>query len=82
MDQYRRSFAEPSSRKPVWCWPNELPIEGEPADVVQVVETYNQWLRQSDLAKLLFYAALGVLVPAPVVDWCKEHLKNLRTVDV
>ncbi|MFQ5796172.1 MAG: haloalkane dehalogenase [Candidatus Bipolaricaulia bacterium] len=37
MNHYREPFKDPSSRKPVWRWPNELPIEGEPADVVEAV---------------------------------------------
>jgi len=35
------SLKESSSRKPLWRWPNELPIEGEPANVVEAVENYN-----------------------------------------
>ena len=31
MDHYREPYREEASRKPVWRWPNELPIEGEPA---------------------------------------------------
>ena len=43
----------------LWRWPNEVPIDGVPPDVTEVVETYNQWLQQSDLPKLLFYATPG-----------------------
>ena len=82
MNHYREPFLEPASRKPVWRWPNELPIEGEPADVVQIVETYNAYLQQSDLPKLLFHASPGAITPAPMVEWCKQNLKNLKTVDV
>jgi haloalkane dehalogenase len=39
MNHYREPFRDPASRKPVWRWPNELPIAGEPADVVKIVET-------------------------------------------
>ena len=82
MNHYREPYREPGSRKPLWRWPNELPIEGEPADVVEVVETYNRWLQQTDLPKLLFYGNPGGLIRAPVLQWCKQNLKDLRTVDI
>ena len=82
MRHYREPFREPSSRKPLWRWPNELPIEGEPANVVEAVENYNQWLQQTDLPKLLFYGHPGVIITAPVVEWCKRNLKQLKTVDI
>lgn len=82
MNTYRAPYLEPSSRKPVWRWPNEIPIEGEPADVMEAVATYNQKLQQSDLPKLLFYATPGALIQAPLVEWCRQNLSNLQTVDI
>lgn len=82
MNHYRGPFKEPSSRKPVWCWPNELPVAGEPPDIVEVVETYNQWIQRSEVPKLLFYATPGSLLPAPRVKWCQQNLKNLKTVNI
>ena len=82
MDRYREPFQEPESRKPVWRWPNEIPIEGEPADVVEAVATYNRWLQQTELPKLLFYARPGAIMQAPLVAWCRENLKNLQVVDL
>ncbi len=82
MNHYREPFKNPSSRKPVWRWPNELPIEGSPADVVTAVTAYNEWFQQSELPKLLFYATPGAILSEPIVKWCKKHLKNLKTVDI
>ena len=82
MDRYREPYQELASRKPVWQWPNELPIEGEPRDVIEAVVSYNQKLQQSGLPKLLFYATPGALIPGPMVEWCKANLKHLRTVDI
>ena len=56
MECYREPFKDPASRKSVWRWPNELPIEEEPKDIVATVEAYNQFLQKSDLPKLLFYS--------------------------
>lgn len=82
MNHYREPFREPGSRKPVWRWPNELPIEGEPADMVETVQSYNQWLQQTNLPKLLFYGNPGVLITAPVLEWCKQNVKRLEMVDI
>ena len=82
MERYREPFQEPGARKPVWRWPNELPIAGEPPDVVEAVARYNEWLKETELPKLLFYGSPGELVKAPVVKWCQENLRNLKTVDV
>ncbi len=50
--------------------------------MVETVTSYNQWLQQSDLPKLLFYGTPGGLVPPPMVEWSKQNLKNLKTVDI
>jgi haloalkane dehalogenase len=82
MDHYRAPFIDPPTRKPVWRWPNEIPIAGEPANVVAAVEAYNAKLQESDLPKLLFSCTPGALITAAGVAWCKENLKNLKVVDI
>ncbi|MEE8348955.1 MAG: haloalkane dehalogenase [Acidobacteriota bacterium] len=82
LDHYRKPFLETASRKPVWVWPNELPIEGEPEDVCRAVETFSEALQQSDIPKLLFHGDPGVLISAPIVQWSREHLKNLEVVNI
>jgi len=82
MDYYREPFLDPPSRKPLWRWPNEIPIEGEPADVTRAVDEYNQWLSNTDLPKLLFYAQPGFLITEPMVEWCRDNLGNLKMVDI
>ncbi len=82
MDRYREPFLDSSARKPLWRWPNEIPIAGEPPDVVELVGSYNRKLQQSDLPKLLFYATPGGILRAPMVEWCKSNLKHLKTIDL
>ena len=53
MERYREPFRDPASREPVYRWPNELPIGGEPADVTEIVGAYNAWLQETDVPKLL-----------------------------
>ena len=75
-------YIDPPTRKPVWRWPNEIPIAGEPANLVALVEEYNRKLQQSALPKLLFTVTPGALITAPVVDWCQQNLSNLKVVDL
>ncbi|MFQ5742182.1 MAG: haloalkane dehalogenase [Acidobacteriota bacterium] len=82
MRHYREPYTEPSSRKPLWRWPNEIPIEGKPADVAEAVEGYHRRLRRSELPKLLFCGDPGALNPAPMVEWCEQNLRALQTVSI
>ena len=82
MNNYRAPFIDSTSRKPIWRWPNEIPIENEPADVTEAVNNYNQKLQASDIPKLLFHATPGALIPAELVGWCQQNLKHLKTVDI
>ena len=82
MSRYREPFLEPKSRKPIWRWPNEIPIAGEPADVAAAVSDYNAKLQKSELPKLLLHATPGAVITAPLVDWCRKNLKQLKVVNV
>ena len=82
MNHYREPFTDPASRKPIWRWPNEIPIAGEPADVVEAVESYSRWLQSTELPKLLLYATPGAVITAQEVQWCQQHLKHLTTAAI
>ena len=72
MAVYRAPFAEPGeSRRPTVTWPRQIPIEGEPADVVEIVADYAAWLETSDVAKLLIVAEPGAILQGPVLDYCR-----------
>jgi haloalkane dehalogenase len=63
MDHYRQPFANPGEdRRPTLSWPRNLPIDGEPADVVSVVSDYSSWLADSDVPKLFINAEPGAVV--------------------
>ncbi len=79
---YASPYKNVQSRKPVRQWPCEIPIEGKPADVYEVVSNYNQKLQESQVPKLLFFATPGGLMDSRAVDWCKQNLKNLKVVDI
>jgi haloalkane dehalogenase len=63
MGHYRHPFANPGEdRRPTLSWPRNLPIDGEPPDVVAVVEDYGSWLAESDVPKLFINAQPGAVV--------------------
>ena len=82
MNHYRAPFLDPAHRQPVYRWPNEVPIAGAPADVHNIVASYNQWLQETDLPKLLFYATPGAIIMEPLVGWCQQFLSNLTMIDI
>ncbi|MHB1720610.1 MAG: haloalkane dehalogenase [Acidimicrobiales bacterium] len=58
MAEYRRPFARPGEdRRPTLTWPREIPVDGEPADVVEIVERYGAWLATSSHVRKLFVNA-------------------------
>jgi haloalkane dehalogenase len=81
-EHYRQPFKGFRDRKPVRQWPNEIPIDGSPADVAEIVRDYSQKLQLSELPKLLFYGKPGGLIDSKMVGWCEQNLINLKTVDI
>jgi haloalkane dehalogenase len=73
MAEYRRPFAEPGEgRRPTLSWPRQIPVEGEPADVVKVVEDYGEWLATADVPKLFVNASPGAIVNGRVEELCRS----------
>jgi haloalkane dehalogenase len=72
MAVYRHRFAEPGeSRRPTLSWPRELPIDGEPADVVAIVADYGAWLQASPVPKLFIDAEPGSILTGAQRDFCR-----------
>jgi len=71
MDVYRALYPDRESRRPVLEWPRELPIEGEPADVVAIVEDYGAWLCETGTPKLFINAEPGAVVVGATRDFCR-----------
>ncbi len=80
MNHYRAPYPTIASRKPLWRWPKQVPIAGKPADVVAAVTAYNRWLQETELPKLFFTVHPGAITRAPMVEWCQQNMKNLKTV--
>jgi haloalkane dehalogenase len=81
MATYRAPFLDRQTRLPTLVWPRELPIDGAPADVVEIVERYGAWLSGSDLPKLFINAEPGAVIVGRARDFCRGW-PNQREVTV
>jgi haloalkane dehalogenase len=82
MQAYRAPFPDRESRLPMLRWPRELPIEGEPAEIVSAVEAYGAWLSQSStIPKLFISANPGAIIVGRARDFCRRW-PNQREVEV
>ena len=73
MEVYRRPYLETGeSRRPTLTWPREIPIDGEPADVVEIVSEYADWLSQSEVPKLFINAEPGAILTGPQREFCRS----------
>jgi len=72
MEHYREPFREPGeNRRPTLTWPREIPIDGEPADVVALVDDYARWLTASPLPKLFVNGNPGSILVGAQRDFCR-----------
>jgi haloalkane dehalogenase len=63
LNHYRSPFRDSGEdRRPMLSWPRSLPIDGEPAQVAEVVSRNGTWLAQSDVPKLFISGEPGTLV--------------------
>jgi haloalkane dehalogenase len=73
MKVYRRPYEEAGeSRRPTLTWPRELPVDGEPADVTEIVRSYGDWLKTSDLPKLFINAEPGAILRRDTAEFCRS----------
>ena len=82
MEGYRAPYRDRERRLPTLIWPRELPIEGEPADVVALVEENARWLVAStNLPKLFINGDPGTSISGRLREFCRS-LPNQREVAV
>lgn len=80
MNEYRRPFANPGEdRRPTLTWPRQLPIAGEPADVVEIVKGYGEWLSTSAVPKLFINADPGAILRGAQRDFCRSWPNTTET---
>jgi len=82
MAVYRKPFLnEGEDRRPTLTWPRQIPIEGEPQEVHEIVTAYAQWIMDTDFPKLFINADPGSILLDPARDFVRKW-KNLTEVTV
>jgi haloalkane dehalogenase len=77
MAVYRKPFLTEASRLPTYVFPNEIPIDGQPADIVAAVEAYDAALAVAGIPMLLLTFTPGAIVTAPEIAWCRRQFPTL-----
>ena len=82
IEEYRRPFLNPGEdRRPTLSWPREIPIEGQPANVCEIVNQYAEWMQTNDIPKLFINAEPGAITTGRIRDFCRSW-KNQTEVTV
>ena len=72
MDAYRAPYPDAASRQPLLNWPRQIPIQGEPAHIVELVEQYGAFMAGSELPKLFINAEPGSILIGPQREFCRS----------
>ena len=73
IEEYRRPFINPGEdRRPTLSWPREIPIEGQPANVCEIVNQYAEWMQTNDIPKLFINAEPGAITTGRIRDFCRS----------
>ena len=73
MSEYRRPFTQAGEdRRPTLTWPRQIPIDGEPADVVAIAQANAEYLTTSEVPKLFVNAEPGAILTGPQREFCRR----------
>jgi len=72
MSAYRAPFDTPEHRQPTLNWPRQIPIEGEPAHMVALVEAYGAFMAASSIPKLFINADPGSILVGKQREFCRS----------
>ncbi len=79
---YRADYPTIASRRAVRMFPREVPFDGLPARSYELVTGYIEWIKRTEVPMLMLHGDDGVAIKAPEVAWLREHVSNLRVVDL
>jgi len=72
MDAYRAPHLSADDRQPLLNWPRQIPIEGEPENIVALVNEYGAFMAESELPKLFINADPGSILVGPQREFCRS----------
>lgn len=80
---YLAPYPTRDSRRPILAWARQMPLGGEPAELVARIEAYDAWLATSaNVPKLLmtFEGSPTLLIGKELADWCATNIASLESV--
>jgi haloalkane dehalogenase len=80
---YLAPYPTPESRRPILAWARQIPLGGEPAELVARIEAYDSWLASSPgVPKLLmtFEGSPTLLINKDLAQWCADNIAALEIV--
>ena len=82
MSQYRRPFLKVGTdRQPTLSWPRQIPLDGEPIEVVDIVKSYAEFMKNTNIKKLFINAEPGSILTGPQREFCRRW-NNQKEVTV
>ena len=73
MAHYRAGFEETDDRQVTLNWPRQIPLDGTPAHMVDLVSSYGQWLAgNTELPKLFVNAEPGSILTGKAREFCRS----------
>ncbi len=72
MQAYRAPFASAEDRQPTLNWPRQIPISGEPPEIVKLVESYASFMAHAVFPKLFINAEPGSILVGPQREICRQ----------
>jgi len=81
-DAYREPFPAPRDRLPVLRWIQQIPVNGDPAEVDAAVRRNQDVLLRGPVPRLLLHGEPGSVVGAAELDWCRRDSAGLEIVNV
>ena len=79
MTVYRKPFLSELERRPTLDWPRQIPINGEPEEVCEIVEKYSVWMAENEIPKLFINAEPGSILVGEQREFCRAW-KNQKEV--
>jgi len=77
---YSAPYPTVESRKLIAVWPKEIPIDNTPKRNYEIVSSYGEWLKETNIPKLLLYAKPGFIIKKKDVAQIQNDFKNLDAV--
>ena len=71
MAAYRAPFDSSEHRQPTLNWPRQIPINGEPPHMVDLVDAYAAFMAKTDIPKLFINADPGSILVGKQRDFCR-----------